>query len=93
MPFARLSRIAVLGALASVLAACSTGVEEADRAIFAEACSGVTGATQSACACAFDELQGSGGSDQVIGDTLDDLRQGRAPQRLTRAVASCTTQN
>jgi hypothetical protein len=93
MSLPRFTRVAALGALALALGACSTGVEEADRAIFAEACSGVTGATSSACACAFDELQQSGGSDQVISDTLDDLRLGRAPQRLTRAIATCTTQN
>jgi hypothetical protein len=74
-------------------AGCSTGVQEADRAIFANACSGVTGATPGACACAFDELQESGGSDQIVNDILDDLRRGRVPQRLTHAIARCTTPN
>ena len=83
---------AVLGA-AALLGGCSTGVAEADRAIFVQACSSVTGATNPTCSCAFDELNRSGGSDRVINDTIDSLQRGQAPQRLTRAIARCSVQN
>ena len=88
-------RLAYIFALAFAIAAlggCSTGVAEADRAIFVNACAGTTGATQADCACAYDDLSGSGGSsDQLIQDTIDDLQRGQVPQRLTRAIARCTT--
>ena len=89
------SRLAYVCALAVAIAAlggCSTGVAEADRAIFVNACAGGTGATQADCACAYDDLSGSGGSsDQLIQDTIDELQRGQAPQRLTRAIARCST--
>jgi hypothetical protein len=88
-------RVAPLVALALTVAAlsgCSTGVQEADRAIFVNACAAATNGTQSACACAYDDLaSGGGGSDQVIQETIDDLQKGSVPQRVTRAVARCTT--
>lgn len=78
----------VIGALAG----CSTGVQQADRAIFVNACAGGTGATQADCACAYDDLAGPGNSsDQLIQDTIDDLQRGQVPQRLTRAIARCST--
>jgi hypothetical protein len=83
---------AVIAALAAGLAGCSTGVAEADRAIFVNACTGVTNATNPTCACAFDEL-GRNGSDQLINETIDSLQRGQAPPRLTRAIARCSTQN
>jgi hypothetical protein len=83
-----------LALVVGAVAGCSTGVAEADRAIFVNACAGTTGATQSDCACAFDNLSGSGGSaDQLIQDTIDDLQQGKVPERLTRAIAGCSTPN
>lgn len=85
------SPLAVLLAVAGV-SACSTGVPEADRAIFLNACAATTGATQADCACAYDDLNGQGGaSDRLVQETIDDLRRGRVPQRLTRAIARCTT--
>ncbi|CAA9488295.1 MAG: hypothetical protein AVDCRST_MAG45-585 [uncultured Solirubrobacterales bacterium] len=87
--------LACVCALAFAIAAlggCSTGVAEADRAIFVNACAGTTGATQADCACAYDDLSGSGGSsDQLIQSTIDDLQRGRVPQQLTRAIARCST--
>ena len=67
--------VAVAG-LAAALAGCSTGVAEADRAIFVNACTGVTNATNPTCACAFDEL-GRSGSDQLINETIDSCRADR----------------
>jgi hypothetical protein len=90
-PSAFAAAVAV-GALTAILAGCSTGVAEADRAIFVNACTGVTNATNPACACAFDELGGSG-SDRVLNETIDSLQRGQAPPRLTRAIARCSTQN
>jgi hypothetical protein len=88
-------RLAYVSALAFAIAAlggCSTGVAEADRAIFVNACDGGTGATQADCACAYDDLAGAGGSsDQLIQDTIDNLQRGQVPQRLTRAIARCST--
>jgi hypothetical protein len=81
-------------ALAVALGGCSTGVQEADRAIFSNACAAGTGATDAECACAYDDLaRGGGGSDQIIQETIDDLQRGRVPQRVTRAVARCSTTN
>jgi hypothetical protein len=88
----RLAVVAVLALVVGAVAGCSTGVAEADRAIFVNACAGATGATQSDCACAYDDLAGSGGSsDPLIQDTIDDLQRGRVPQRLTSAIAGCAT--
>ena len=84
--------VVAVAALAAALAGCSTGVAEADRAIFVNACTGVTNATNPTCACAFDEL-GRSGSDQLINETIDSLQRGQAPPRLTRAIARCSTQN
>ena len=91
-----MTRLRPLVAGASVLAlavpGCSTGVPEADRAIFVNACSGVTGASNPACSCAFDELS-QRGSQQTIDETIESLRRGQAPPRLTRAIARCSTTN
>lgn len=90
----RLASVCALALSVAVLAGCSTGVQQADRAIFVNACAGGTGATQSDCACAYDDLSGSGGSsDQLIQDTIDDLQRGTVPQRLTRAIARCSAPN
>jgi len=86
-PFAALSAAFVV---ALGLAGCSTGVAEADRAIFVNACAATTGATEPDCGCAFDELNRRG-SDRLLGDTLDELRNGRVPARVTRAIARCST--
>ncbi len=72
------------------LAGCSTGVAEADRAIFVNACSAATGATEPDCGCAYDDLNRPG-SERLLGETLDELREGRVPARVTRAVARCST--
>jgi hypothetical protein len=80
-------------AAATVLGGCSTGVPEADRAIFVNTCSGVTGATNPTCECAFDELRRGGGSDRAINETIDSLQAGRVPPRLARAIARCSTRN
>lgn len=72
------------------LAGCSTGVPEADRALFLNACSAATGATQPDCGCAYDELSRRG-SERLLGETIDELRRGRVPARVTRAVARCST--
>lgn len=94
MLFARLAPPCAIGLVALAVSGCSTGVAEADRAIFVNACAGATGATQADCTCAFDSLSRSGGSsDQLIQDTIDDLQRGRVPQRLTRAIARCSTTN
>lgn len=88
----RLASVSALALVTAALAGCSTGVAQADRAIFVNACAGGTGATQADCACAYDDLAGSGNAaDQLIQDTIDDLQRGQVPQRLTRAVASCST--
>jgi hypothetical protein len=88
----RLRPLVAVGVLSLVSAGCSTGVPEADRAIFVNACSGVTGATEQACACAYDDLASGGvGSNRVIQESIDELRSGRVPRRVTRAVARCTT--
>ena len=88
----RLAAVPLLALVAGVIAGCSTGVAEADRAIFVNACAGATGATQPDCACAYDDLAGPGGSsDKLIQGTIDDLQGGRVPQRLTSAVARCAT--
>ena len=78
--------------LAMALAGCSTGVPEADRAIFVNACSNVTGASNPTCSCAFDELS-QRGSQRTIDETIESLRRGQAPPRLTRAIARCSTTN
>jgi hypothetical protein len=78
-------------AVTTAVGGCSTGIAEADRAIFVNTCSGVTGATNPTCACAHEELQRSGGSQRVIDETIDALQAGRTPQRLTRAIARCST--
>lgn len=72
------------------LAGCSTGVPEADRAIFVNACSAATGATDPDCGCAYDELE-RGDSGPLLGETVDELREGRVPVRVTRAIARCST--
>ena len=84
---------ALSAALVAALAAggCSTGVPEADRAIFVNACAAATGATEPDCGCAYDELNRRG-SDRVLHETIDELRNGRVPGRVTRAVARCSTQ-
>ena len=82
-PLGRLRRRLALGG-------CSTGVAEADRAIFVNACAAATGATEPACGCAYDDLNRRG-SDRLLADTLDELRRGRVPAQVTRAVASCST--
>lgn len=76
--------------VALLLSGCSTGVPEADRAIFVNACAAATGATEPDCGCAYDELNRRG-SDRLLADTLDELRNGRVPARVTRAVAGCST--
>jgi len=81
---------AVLVVLALALAGCSTGVREADRAVFVNACSGVTGASNPTCSCAFDELSRRG-SDRAIDEAIESLQRGQAPPRLTRAIARCST--
>lgn len=86
--FAALSAAFVV---ALMLGGCSTGVPEADRAIFVNACAAATGATEPDCGCAYDELNRRG-SDRLLADTLDELRKGRVPARVTRAVARCSTQ-
>jgi hypothetical protein len=78
-------------AVAAALGGCSTGVPEADRAIFVNTCSGVTGATNPTCSCAYEELESSGGSQRVIDETIDSLQAGKTPRRLTRAIARCST--
>jgi hypothetical protein len=91
--------VAVVSPLASLaatfvvlgLAGCSTGVAEADRAIFVNACAATAGATEPDCGCAYDELNRRG-SERLLADTLDELRNGRVPARVTRAVARCSTQ-
>jgi hypothetical protein len=88
----RLRPVLAAGALALAAAGCSTGVPEADRAIFVRACSGATGGSQQACTCAHDDLAGGGvESNQVIQESIDQLRRGRVPRRVARAVARCTT--
>jgi len=84
VPFAGLVAAALLGG-------CSTGVPEADRAVFVNTCSGVTGATNPTCSCAYQELESSGGSQRVIDETIDSLQAGKVPRRLTRAIARCST--
>ncbi len=76
---------------ALALGGCSTGVREADRAIFVNACAAATGATEPDCGCAYDELNRRG-SDRLLEETLEELRNGRVPGRVTRAVARCSTQ-
>ena len=76
--------------VALALGGCSTGVPEADRAIFVNACAAATGATEPDCGCAYDELKRRG-SDRLLEETLDELRNGRVPARVTRAVARCST--
>lgn len=75
--------------VAATLAGCSTGVREADRAIFVNACTGVSGSTDATCGCAFDQLSRSG-SDRLLNDTIDELQRGQVPARLTRAIARCS---
>lgn len=84
-PFTALSAVFV-----AALAGCSTGVPEADRAIFVNACAAATGATEPDCGCAYDEVKRRGG-DPILGETLDELREGRVPPRVARAVARCST--
>jgi len=83
---------AVVLVLALALTGCSTGVREADRAIFVNACSSVTGASNPTCQCAFDEL-GREGSDRAVDEAIESLQRGQAPPRLTRAIARCSTTN
>ena len=83
---------AALALVGVSLAGCTTGVPEADRAIFANACASVTGSTNATCECAFDEL-GRSGSDRLINETIDELQRGQVPARLTRALARCSTRN
>ena len=89
----RLPALCALLLVLLVVAGCSTGVAEADRAIFVNACAGGTGATQADCTCAYDGLASSGGgsSDQLIQDTIDELQRGQVPERVTRAIARCST--
>ena len=88
----RLRLLLAAGVLTLVAGGCSTGVPEADRAIFVNACSGVTGASNPTCECAFDELSRSG-SDRTIDEAIESLQRGQAPPRLTRAIARCSTTN
>ena len=82
--------LSVAFAVALGLGGCSTGAPEADRAIFVNACAAATGATEPDCGCAYDDLSRRG-SDRLLADTLEELRNGRVPARVTRAVARCST--
>ena len=83
---------ALLAVAAISLGGCTTGVPEADRAIFVNACAGATNSTNPTCECAFDELRRSG-SDRLVNETIDELQRGQVPARLTRAIARCSTTN